>query len=288
MHKIIEARVRDYAPTDPAQQENVLAEIFQQFTLAALARSGFFSIAQFHGGTFLRIIHGLDRFSEDLDFVLKSPDTSFDWGRYLESTVADLEEDGFAIEVVDRSLADSAVRKAFLKTGSIGQEISVSLPHGRHPRRKLRVKLEIDTAPPDGSSFETAYLTFPVTVALTVQTLPSAFASKSHALLCREYVKGRDWYDFLWYVERGIEPNFGLLEHAVDQAGPWKGQGACVTHEWYLKRMEETIARVDWKVARADVERFLAGRSREAVALWSTEFFLSQLGRLRSNLDGLF
>jgi predicted nucleotidyltransferase component of viral defense system len=285
IENILQTKMLDYAPKNSEEQENALAEVFQHFVLAALARTGFFSVAQFHGGTFLRIVHGLERFSEDLDFVLKVEDCAFEWERYLEPTIADLEEDGFSIEVVDRSSVGSAVKKAFLKTDSIGKQITVSLPHGRHPRQKLRVKLEVDTVPPSGSAYETAFFTFPVATAFTVQTLPSAFASKSHALLCRNYVKGRDWFDFLWYVERGVVPNFDLLENAVHQAGPWSGQEVAVTPHWYLARLEEAIGQVDWDVARADVERFLSGRNRVALALWGVDLFRSQLARLRSLLS---
>jgi hypothetical protein len=133
--------------------------------------------------------------------------------------------EGITLELQDRSEVDGAVKKAFVKTDSIGKIVLLDLPFNRNARKKIRIKLEIDTNPPAGSSFETAYINFPVLSALTTQTLGSGFGTKSHALLCRDYIKGRDWYDLLWYIERGVVPDLRLLQSAIDQHGPWAGEG---------------------------------------------------------------
>ena len=114
----------------------------------------------------------------------------------------------------------AAVRKAFVKTDSIGSVVTLGLPFERVSSKKIRIRLEIDINPPQGSSFETSYLSFPTTAPLTTQTLPSGFGTKTHALLCRRYVKGRDWYDFLWYVARRTVPDLALLGNALLQQGP--------------------------------------------------------------------
>ena len=110
--------------------------------------------------------------------------------------------------------------------------------------------------------------------------MSSAFASKTHALLCRPYTKGRDWYDYLWYVNRNILPNFKLLSSAVDQVGPWRRQSIQATPEWLITQMRESIQRIDWIKAKADVQRFLPAREQEALAFWNSDLFLYHTDKL--------
>jgi predicted nucleotidyltransferase component of viral defense system len=283
---LLRERIRQYAPANAVEQDNVIQELMQHFVLACLSRSGFFSAGAFHGGTCLRILYGAGRFSEDLDFLLREPDPGFAWGRHLDRIREDCRAEGIRLETQDRSRADTAVRKAFLKTDSIGQVLNLELPFPRQRARKVRIKLEVDTNPPAGSAFETHYIAFPVTSSITTQTLASSFALKSHALLCREYVKGRDWYDFIWYVDRKTVPDLRLLASALDQQGPWAGQKIDATSEWYLEALRTRIAGLDWAAARADVERFLPAREQEALALWKPELFLYHLARLGRFMTG--
>ena len=278
---VLAHKMREYAPANAIEQESVLAELLQHYVLASLSRAGFFREAEFHGGTCLRIVHGMERFSEDLDFLLKRSDQRFAWRNYLDQVVRDCAADGIKFEVLDKSEASPAVRKAFLKTESIGQLLVVDLAFSRQSSRKLRIKLEVDTNPPAGSVFETSYITFPTVAALTTQTLPSSFALKSHALLCRSYVKGRDWYDFLWYVSRAVHPNLALLSNAIDQQGPWAGQQIEATASWYLERLEERISGIDWQEAAMDVRRFLRPRQQEGLDLWSTQLFHFHVEKLK-------
>ena len=191
---VLQARIREYAPANAIEQENMLAELMQHYVLASLSRSGLFSAAMFHGGTCLRIFHSMNRFSEDLDFLLKQPDRRFAWEPHLKRIAADCESEGLRFEIQDKNQAVGAVRKAFVKTDSIGSVVTLDLPFERVSSKKIRIKLEIDVNPPHGSSFETSYLSFPTTAPITTQTLSSGFGTKAHALLCRRYVKGRDWY----------------------------------------------------------------------------------------------
>jgi predicted nucleotidyltransferase component of viral defense system len=277
---VLSARIREYSPANPVEQENVLQELMQHYVLSSLSRAGFFAEAMFHGGTCLRIVWGINRFSEDLDFLLKQPDPNFRWQGYLESVQKDCEQEGISFEVQDKSQAGIAVQKAFLKTDSIGKILAIDLPFERYQARKIRIKLEIDTNPPAGSTFMTSYITFPVTAPLTTQSLESGFALKLHALLCRPYVKGRDWYDFVWYVARKAKPNLDLLRHALDQLGPWAGQPIAVTTGWVQENMEVAIRRIDWTAARADVQRFLPLREQAGLRAWSADFFLYYLARM--------
>ena len=119
----------------------------------------------------------------------------------------------------------------FLKDDSIGKMIDLSFVH--HPGKKLTIKFEIDTNPPQGSNIDIKFLEFPLNCSIVAQDLSSSFAGKCHALLCREYIKGRDWYDFAWYVAKRISPNFEFLEHALYQQGPWANQKKYNTHMVY-------------------------------------------------------
>ena len=284
LDRVLAARIRDYAPLDQIEQENVLQEITQHYVLGSLSRSGLFVDAIFHGGTCLRILYGTVRFSEDLDFLLKAPDRDFRWEPHLERVRSDCALEGIELEVQDRSHAERAVRSAFLKTDSIGKIIDLELPFERHRTRKIRIKLEIDTNPPAGSRFETRYLTFPRAAPVTTQTLESGFGTKAHALLCRSYVKGRDWYDFLWYVSRGVVPNLELLANALRQVGPWEGQAVAVSARWFIDAMSAAIRGVDWSKARDDIKRFLPLRDQESLAHWDTPLFLQQLEKLEGYL----
>ena len=280
LDRVLSAKLREYAPANAVEQDNVLQEVMQHYVLASLSRAGLFADAIFHGGTCLRIINQIGRFSEDLGFLLKQPDPTFRWQGYLEAVQKDCAQEGIAFEVQDKSEAASAVRKAFLKTDSIGKLLTLELPFERYHARKLRIKLEIDTNPPAGAAFTTSYITFPVTAALTTQTLESSFALKLHALLCRSYVKGRDWYDFVWYVARKVRPDLVLLGNALDQQGPWADRQMSVTWEWLIETLRTVIGQIDWSVARQDVQRFLPLREQESLSVWDTEFFLHYADRM--------
>ncbi|MBN2560007.1 MAG: nucleotidyl transferase AbiEii/AbiGii toxin family protein [Phycisphaerae bacterium] len=280
LDRVLSARIRDYAPANAVEQENVLQELMQHYVLSSLSRAGLFAEAMFHGGTCLRIVYGMNRFSEDLDFLLKQPNPAFRWESYLESVRKDCAQEGIAFEVQDKSEVGTAVRKAFLKTDSIGKILTLDLPFERYRARKIRIKLEIDTNPPAGSTFTTSYITFPATAPMTTQSLESGFALKLHALLCRIYVKGRDWYDFVWYVARKTAPDLNLLAHALRQQGPWAGQDITVTMRWVQESMEAAIGRIDWTAAQADVQRFLPLREQEGIRVWNKDFFLHHLARM--------
>jgi hypothetical protein len=286
LKEVLADRVRQYQPGNALEQEHVLQEMMQQHILLSLSRSGFFKRALFHGGTCLRIFYRLARFSEDLDFMLRRPDWSFAWAPYVERIEQDFDAEGVRFEAVDRAVAGNPVKKVFLKTDSIGTLILLDLPYARNKKTKLRIKLEIDTNPPSGSAFETHFLAFPGPAAVTTQDLPSSFGTKAHALLCRGYAKGRDWYDFLWYVDRKISPNFPLLSNALAQVGPWAGRPPRVTPSWFVEHIRERIRDLDWKAVRDDVSRFLPQRDQEGLKVWNAAFFLYHADRMADYLTG--
>ena len=177
-----------------------------------------------------------------------------------------------------------AVRKAFVKTDSIGSVVTLDLPFERVSSKKIRIRLEIDINPPQGSSFETSYLSFPTTAPITTQTLPSGFGTKAHALLCRRYVKGRDWYDFLWYVARLTVPDLALLGNALLHQGPWQGRHFDVSNEWLLQALRAKIESIDWQRAADDVRRFLPLSEQRGLDSWTADLFLYQVERMAAYL----
>lgn len=285
IEKRFEARIAEYDPKTPIDQELVLHEIMQQIVLASLASAGLFSRALFHGGTCLRLLYGTERFSEDLDFLLLETDPTFQWGPLLNQVHDDCRDQGIELEVQDRSRLDGAVKKAFLKTDSIGKLLVVELPHTRDRRRQIQIKLEIDTNPPVGSASEIRYLDFPVTVPVATQTLESNLALKMHALLCRTYTKGRDWWDFVWYLRRRITPTYDLLANALEQFGPWAGTRPCVDRAWCIEELRKRIDAIDWSIARNDIARFVPTSGQASLESWSTKFFRYQLERMADYMD---
>jgi predicted nucleotidyltransferase component of viral defense system len=284
--EIILERFRTEAPETAQQEQNLLREILQEIALSALARAGFFKQGAFHGGTCLRILHGVRRFSEDLDFLLKEVRADFEWSRYERGLVDEFGLYGVELEIQDRS-SQAAIRALWLKDQSLGKILD--LKHPLRPGQKITVKLEVDCNPPAGSTFETGYVNFPVPFSLLAQDLESGFASKLHALLCREYVKGRDWYDLTWYVARRVHPRLNLLENAIDQQGPWAAQKQKVDIAWLLAELGNKIDTVDFRQARKDVERFLDEPELRGLQVWSRDYFWAQIEKLRkfSGADGM-
>ncbi|MCK5219433.1 nucleotidyl transferase AbiEii/AbiGii toxin family protein [bacterium] len=282
--KIIQERLQSYHCRSAQAEEQALREITQEVVLAALARTGLYKTTAFHGGTCLRVFHGLNRFSEDLDFMLKKPDQHFNLKSYLKDIALEFEAYGYGLEVIDRSRAEDTVKKAFLKDDSIGKILQLTQLKADRSMRKIKIKLEVDSNPPGGSDFENQYLDFPFAFAVTTQDLRSLFAGKVHALLCREYAKGRDWYDFLWYAGRVIPVNFEFLSSALNQQGDWKDSGLQVNLDWCINKLEQKIHKLDWEAVAADIIRFIKPVEIPSIQLWSQEYFLNRLENYKRKL----
>ncbi len=271
--RIIEDRIRQYNPKSKRDELNAFKEIAQEIALFSLARGDFFKHAAFQGGTCLRIVYGLPRFSEDLDFILNSHNPSFSWQTFLNDIKLEFESFGLTLEVKDRSQADNVVKKAFLKENSFGKVLQLSYARDSSDVQAINIKLEIDTNPPQGSEFESKFVEFPTPFSIVAQTMPTLFAGKLHALLCRQYVKGRDWYDFTWYVTRKTAINYSFLQHALLQQGPWKGQEITINRDWVCKELEKKVQAINWSTASKDVEIFLQPRELQSLGLWNASFF---------------
>ena len=279
MIKIIQERLAGYDAVNQLEEENGVKEILQDIALYGLWRSGFFNHAAFQGGTSLRILYGMTRFSEDLDFILKKPDYHFNWLPFLDGMNNCFEEFGLKSEVLDKGKMDQRIKKALIKDNSIAKQLNLSC-YLDNPARKQKIKLEIDVDPPKYSGFEYSYLDFPLDFEVCHQDLSSNFSLKIHALLCRPYVKGRDWYDFNWYVKTGIQPNLPHLQSALFQWGPWEGQGTVVDLKWLGHTLSDKIGSIDWQEAAVDVERFLKPQEQHSLRLWGDRFFLKKVEQL--------
>jgi predicted nucleotidyltransferase component of viral defense system len=278
--QIIQERLTAYGCKSTLEEEQALREITQEIILAGLGRTDFFDQAGFQGGTCLRVFHSLNRFSEDMDFALCQADDAFVLSPCLEQVRLELTAYGYELDIDDRSKGGQAVRQAFVKDESIGKVLRLNYRPRTGPMRKLRIKIEVDTNPPMGASYEMPVLDYPFPSAVRVFDLPSLFAGKIHALLCRNYLKGRDWYDFIWYTARTTPINHVLLSAALDQQGPWKGKHPKTDNAWCISQLSAAIEALDWKRARQDVQRFVRPHELPSLALWSRDFFLKQCLKL--------
>lgn len=263
-----------------------LREILQDLALLGLWRAKFFEHAAFYGGTALRILHGLDRFSEDLDFSLLGPDPAFDLSRHTASLREELLAFGFdvRVEMVDKAVA-SPVKSAFLKANTRNELLVVEIPEEYvrrvPPGQNIRIKLEVDTNPPAGFGTEARFVLLPIPFSVRTYSLPDLFAGKMHALLFRRWkvrVKGRDWYDFVWFVAHHPELHLAHLEQRMRQTGDWTGDDR-LTCDALRDLLRRTIESLDVKQARREIAPFIA--HPEQCDVWSREFFLSLIDRIR-------
>lgn len=284
MITIIQERLKSYHLLTKQEEINALKEIYQEIALSGLARSDFFKIAAFQGGTALRIVHQLRRFSEDLDFVLLKPNPDFLWDPYLKAIELEFNSFGVNLEVKNRSESTGAIKTAFLKEDSFGKILELSYTRLPSDEQKIMIKLEIDTIPPAGSQYENTYLIYPYPFSILIQNLPSLFASKCHALLCRKYEKGRDWFDFLWYMSKKTPINLTLLKKALYQAGPYKGETIEINKDWLKKELIQKISIMNWESAKRDVINFLNPQERKFIEHWNRELFQAVIEKWSSHI----
>ncbi|MBL8967903.1 MAG: nucleotidyl transferase AbiEii/AbiGii toxin family protein [Spirochaetaceae bacterium] len=282
MHDAIRAMIEKRRPQGQADWDRALREVLQEAALAGLWRTGFFNGAAFYGGTALRLFHGLDRFSEDLDFTLIEPDPAWRLAERLDSLRAEIEAFGFSVDIDSKheGKIDSAFIKANTKIHLIRIEAPFAVAGSAASNRLVKVKLETDTDPPAGIKTEMKTLLEPFPVSVRVVTPPCLFAGKLHACLCRSWktrVKGRDWYDYLFFVARGVPVDVAHLEARLRQSGHWK-EGRALGVEDVKRLLLERIAAVDWKQAVEDALPFV--RDPRAMGLWGTELFRETAARI--------
>jgi predicted nucleotidyltransferase component of viral defense system len=286
MNPAIEKMIAGYPRRSADDTLNALREILQELALLGLWRGRFFEQAAFYGGSALRILYGLSRFSEDMDFSLLGPNESFALDRYLPYVEKELSAWGFNVSVKEkRKTGDSAVESAFLKANTkellLAIEAEGDTIAGVHPGQVLRIKIEIDTDPPPRFSTEVKYCLQPIPFSVRVYTQPSLFAGKMHALLCRGWtgrVKGRDWYDFAWYVGGRTALDLRHLESRMRQSGHY-AEDQPLTVARFQQILEDRIADLDADQARSDVVRFVTDAS--SLNVWSKDFFRAVAGQVK-------
>lgn len=263
----------------PDDELNALKEITQEVALYALYKVGFFEKACFIGGTCLRVVHSLDRFSEDLDFSTRTIDPDFDLDAYLEKAMEVMKPYGYGLTIDEKDLTDKNVQSRFLKDDSIKKVLTFK--HKQDERQKIKIKVEIDTRPPRGAVEKVEYIDFPDDFQILAYDIPSLMSGKIHALLCRSYTKGRDWYDFSWYVKNNYSPNLELLENALKQLGPWEGQDIQLSETFLKEALIQKVRSLNWEDVKVDVRKFLSPLKAQSLDIWNAEFFESRVNKLK-------
>lgn len=265
MNSAINSMLEKYACKTIEEHRNALKEIVQEISLLGLYRCGFFNRAAFYGGTALRIFYGLDRFSEDLDFSLIEADPNFRLKDFLKPLEDELGSFGFEMQVEEKRKGDTQLH--LIKIAAIRPPVS-----GLNPDEKLRVKIEIDTDPPGKANFEIKYQLLPVPFSVRLFDASSLFAGKIHALLCRSWqnrVKGRDFYDYAWYLSRSIPLNIQHLQARLEQTGHL--QRKKLEPKLLIEMLDERFGTIDFTKAKEDVKAFVS--NQESLELWSADFF---------------
>jgi len=254
------------------QQRNVLREYLQAHVLYSLQSVRAFERIAFVGGTALRFLYGLRRYSEDLDFSLEHAE-GYSFSRLLDQVESDLANAGFDVTIHPHE--GESVYSAFVRLPGLLYEAGLS----PHRTEKLSVKIEIDTCPPAGATTKTTLINRHFLVALLHYDIPSLMAGKLHALLTRPYTKGRDLYDLLWYLSRPepTVPNLALLQNALAQT---KWRGAKVTAESWRAVVEDRVQKLDFAKVAEDAGPFLEGP--EERVLLTRETVLAALQEARS------
>ena len=287
MNSVFEIMLNKYQPKDNNERENAIKEIVQEIVLSGLSRGGFFDKAVFYGGTCLRIFHGLNRFSEDLDFALLNKDENFKIEDYFHAIKKELISYGLDMDVVkkEKSKGDNDIQSAFVK-GNTQILLMSFFPNNNEvdnviKDQTIKIKFEIDTDNPKGGVVETKYRLLPAPYEIKVFDEPTLFAGKIHAILCREYknrIKGRDYYDYLFYCAKGTKINLEYLENKLKNSNKISNDTK-LDLPLLKKMLQERFASVDYNLARKDVSSFIT--DQESLSLWSKELFLSTLDYLK-------
>ncbi len=285
MNNSVQSMLEKYKPRSEQDYTNALKEIIQEIALLGLWRSKFYEHAAFYGGSALRILYQLNRFSEDLDFSLLKPDPNFTLEPYNRSICDELNAFGFKVEVTTKEKqANTSIESAFIKANTKTQLVMIHAPqsliqqtHGMH---QLKIKMEVDTDPPPGFQTEVRTLLQPIPFSVKTYTRSDLFAGKIYALLCRPWkmrVKGRDWYDFIWYLTHHIPLNLNHLRHRLIQTQAWD-IALPLTPSDVTRLLYEKIQKTNFTQAKSDITPFI--QDPDALTLWSTDFFSTLLAQL--------
>jgi predicted nucleotidyltransferase component of viral defense system len=277
----IERMMKKYSLGQNRDSTLALREVLQEIALVGLWRGKFFEHAAFYGGTALRILYGLDRFSEDLDFTLLDPKTPFSWASFEKHVVDELRSYGFEVTFADKKKSfDSPIQSAFLKTNTLHALLQIGIKQATHRDSFIRIKVEIDSSPTLGFDVESVYLKEPMPVSIRALKESSLFAGKIHAALYRAWkqrVKGRDWYDLIWFLRRGISADQKYLKACMLVKGDLQ-PGENLTIDKIKGLLIKRIKEISIQEAKNDVLPFV--RDPSQLDLWSVDFFQHWIDQL--------
>ena len=286
MNTAIEQMLKNYQIENIYDQKNAMKEIMQEIVLCGLSRAGFFQKAAFYGGTALRIFYGLDRFSEDLDFSLLVSDPDFDLAAYFPVLEKEVRAFGLRVTIQEKEKTkESTIRSAFLK-GNTKEHLLLfyadeNLAGSVARSEVIKIKFEVDIHPPEYAGFEHKCRLLPTPYEVNLYDMPSLFAGKIHAVLCRAWksrIKGRDLYDYVFYLSRGSAVNQKHLRARLLQSGFISEDVECTLPE--LRHMlYERFDTIDFRQAKRDVEPFI--RDTASLNMWNADFFKQITAGLR-------
>jgi predicted nucleotidyltransferase component of viral defense system len=273
MNSALKQMLARYECRSLQEYDQAFREILQEIALVGLWRGKFFEHAAFYGGTALRIFYNLDRFSEDLDFTLLTPNPHWNWQPYGEAIKNELSSFGFEVSFGEKDKkTQTAIKSAFLKTSTLQELMKIGVHASYlkevHPATTIRIKVEIDTEPALGYAYEQKFLSQPLPVSIRCVNEECLFAGKMHAALFRAWkgrVKGRDWYDMVWFIRRKIPLHLTFFSQLTQQK-------EILNRAAFLEIAKERIDQLDVSSAVEDVIHFI--RDQESVRrTWSKEFF---------------
>lgn len=264
-------------PKNLKDHDRALRELIQHIVLLGLWRAGFFEHAAFYGGTALRILHSLPRFSEDIDFSLLEREQDFSLASYTSGLQTELYGFGFEVDIVSSGTRTSPIESAFVKANTRFHLLQVkpgsSLASTVPSNQLLKIKLEVDTIPPGKFETEVLPVLEPIPFYVRTLSLPDLFAGKMHCILFRRWksrVKGRDWYDLLWFLRKRVPLHLAHLEERMRQSGDWQ-EGRNISRHDLLRFYEHRVEQVNFSKAAADVLPFI--NDPREIDLWSRDFF---------------
>lgn len=286
MQQVLNQMLSKYQINNLQDKENAIKEIVQEVVLCGLSRGGFFKDAAFYGGTALRIFYGLDRFSEDLDFSLVTQNPNFDLTKYFSYIENETKSVGLNFEVKEKiKTRDSNIKSAFLK-GNTKEHILTFYENSADANiinkdEVIKIKFEVDINPPVGATYETKFGLLPSPYQVRLYDMGSLFAGKIHACLCRNWksrVKGRDFYDYIFFLSMGAKVNLDNLKAKLVQSNYIK-EDFNLTIETLKELLNERFANMDFLQAKEDVLPFVRDKSK--LDLWSKEFFIEITKKLQ-------
>jgi len=283
MQTVLEQMLSKYTVDNLEEKKNALKEIVQEVALCGLSRAGFFKNVAFYGGTALRIFYGLDRFSEDLDLSLIEPNENFELQKYFSSLEKELSSLGLHFSVEEKvKTHDSAIKSAFLKGNTKEHILSIyGTDLNINSNEVIKIKFEIDTNPPPLATFENKYRLLPSPYQVKLYDMPSLFAGKLHAVICRSWgnrIKGRDLYDYVFYLANNAAVNLPHLRARLEDTGILTENDTFELNELQTM-LKERFTIIDFEQAKQDVLPFVADKSK--LELWSKEFFIDITQNLR-------